>query len=205
MRLDFCSAKDGVKGSLPVRSAEEVINRLCTSTRASKVLQGIIDDKTPTKIRLFLVPFNDAMNSQREYRVFCPPMSDRVAAISQYRWFEASYVKDRADATKTAERVFQGAMSIHGRILQHAGKATFAVQEKLRSEGFVFDILDTEAGNIQLVEINPFGAMSGCGSCLFHWIRDAKVMYGIDKDVEVRIAMSELLEGNVWHAETASS
>jgi hypothetical protein len=23
--------------------------------------------------------------------------------------------------------------------------------------------------------------MSGCGACLFHWIRDAKVLYGLDK------------------------
>ncbi|KAF2833605.1 hypothetical protein CC86DRAFT_442036 [Ophiobolus disseminans] len=32
-----------------------------------------------------------------------------------------------------------------------------------------------------LVEINPFGAMSGCGACLFNWVSDKKMLYGLEK------------------------
>jgi hypothetical protein len=34
---------------------------------------------------------------------------------------------------------------------------------------------------VQLVEINPFGALSGCGACLFNWVMDRKVLYGLEK------------------------
>lgn len=39
--------------------------------------------------------------------------------------------------------------------------------------------------------MNPFGAMSGCGSSLFHWIKDARVLYGFGgaEEVEFRVAM----------------
>ena len=58
----------------------------------------------------------------------------------------------------------------------------------LEKEGFVFDVFDTTS-EMQLVEVNPFGAMSGCGSCLFHWIRDAKTLYGRKEGIEVRLAL----------------
>jgi hypothetical protein len=31
------------------------------------------------------------------------------------------------------------------------------------------------------VEINPFGALSGCGACLFNWVLDGKVLYGLEE------------------------
>jgi hypothetical protein len=41
--------------------------------------------------------------------------------------------------------------------------------------------LHTPDGEVQVIELNPFGAMSGCGSCLFHWVNDAEVLYNINK------------------------
>lgn len=98
--------------------------------------------------------------------------------------------------------VLEGAVKIHGRILEHADSLAASsekegsfVREKWRSEGFAFDALETESGGIQLVEVNPFGAMSGFGSCLFHWLRDARVIYDAEDlysaqhRVELRIAL----------------
>jgi hypothetical protein len=59
----------------------------------------------------------------------------------------------------------------------------------MRSEGFTFDVLAAPVGKLLLVEINPFGAMSGCGSCLYHWIKDARLLYGWEDKVEFRIAL----------------
>jgi hypothetical protein len=42
------------------------------------------------------------------------------------------------------------------------------VTELLLKYGFSFDIALQEDGSVQLVEINPFGALSGCGACLFN-------------------------------------
>jgi hypothetical protein len=88
------------------------------------------------------------------------------------------------------ERVFKGVTQIHALVLTHAENHTNEfVQEKLRTEGFTFDILDASNGDIQLVEVNPFGAMSGCGPSLFHWTRDARVIYGVEEDAEISIAI----------------
>jgi hypothetical protein len=113
-----------------------------------------------------------------------------VAAISQYRWHAAFAVKDPALAALSAERVYRGSIDLHTRILEHAEQLEDgSVAEKLEAEGFTFDVVETTAGEIQLVETNPFGAMSGCGSCLFHWLRDARLLYGLEEKVEVRIAL----------------
>jgi len=49
--------------------------------------------------------------------------------------------------------------------------------------GFSFDILLKGDGGVQLVEINPFGSMSGCGGCLFHCVLDGKALYGLENAV----------------------
>lgn len=62
--------------------------------------------------------------------------------------------------------------------------------EQLADSGFTFDVveaLDSEKG-ARLIELNDFGAMSGCGSCLFQWIKDAPVLYGLQEDVQFRVA-----------------
>ena len=190
LRLDFCSAKDGSLGTRPVTSLDDVLTALYTSKRAVAELRDIIAGSNSRPARLFLLPYNDGMKAAREFRVFCPPVRERVTAISQYRWFEPFYVRDAHEAGPTAERVWKGATRIHKQILEYAERLSSTnVKKKLRSEGFVFDVFETERGEVQLIEINPFGAMSGCGSCLFHWIEDAKVIYGEREEVEVRIAM----------------
>jgi hypothetical protein len=65
----------------------------------------------------------------------------------------------------------------------------------LLQQGFSFDVMfDGESGNIKLIELNSFGARSGCGSCLCHWLRDWNVLYGKHKDggegVEVEFRIS---------------
>ncbi|EOA92154.1 uncharacterized protein SETTUDRAFT_153128 [Exserohilum turcica Et28A] len=46
---------------------------------------------------------------------------------------------------------------------------------------FTFDVALQQDGSVQLVELNPFGATSGCGPCLFNWVRDGKMLYGLDE------------------------
>ena len=190
LRLDFCSTKDGSLGTRPVISLDDLLTALYTSKRAVAELVDILADSHARPARLFLLPYDDRMDPTREFRVFCPPARERITAISQYRWFAPFYVSDALEAGRTAERVWNGATQIHKQILEHAdGLLNSIVKEKLRSEGFVFDVFETERGEVQLIEVNPFGAMSGCGSCLFHWIEDAKVIYGEREEVEVRIAV----------------
>ena len=65
-----------------------------------------------------------------------------------------------------------------------------AMEEVLRNRGFVFDVYEDPSNQeVRLIELNDFGAMSGCGACLFHWIQDARVMYGVSEGIEVRVAV----------------
>lgn len=58
------------------------------------------------------------------------------------------------------------------------------VRDKLKEQGFTFDLVWTEADLCTLVEINSFGVRSPIGSCLFHWIRDKNLLYGKDEKGE---------------------
>ena len=55
------------------------------------------------------------------------------------------------------------------------------ILELLLKHGFSFDVALERHGNVRLVEINSFGALSGCGACLFNWILDSRVLYGLEE------------------------
>lgn len=192
LRFDACSAKDSAARSSVVQSAADIINRACTSLRAAQALEDILNNESDPfqKANIFLVPFNPAMDPSREFRVFCPPLVGRISAISQYNWHKPSTTMSLEDVAKRAEKIYEASRGIYTQITRHSNNLRdVSLVEKMRTEGFTFDVLETPAGEIQLVEINPFGAMSGCGSCLFHWLQDAKVLYGLEERVEVRVAL----------------
>jgi hypothetical protein len=60
-------------------------------------------------------------------------------------------------------------------------------QNLLLEYEFSFDIALQDNGSVQLIEINPSGAVSGSGACLFNWVLDAKMLYALD---ESRIAVT---------------
>ena len=193
VRLDFCSLKDGRLPAIP-RTIEDLIGRIVSSLRACHALEDTLKPGVVDKVRLYLLPFRKDIDPGREYRVFCPPGSGvhQIAAISQYRWHEPWQGGAEGETREqAADRVLEGAKLLHVSIVRHAwaleemGDAS--LWENLQKEGFTFDVFDARP-EVQLVEVNPFGAMSGCGSCLFHWIRDAKTLYGKEEDVEVRLA-----------------
>ncbi|PGH11142.1 hypothetical protein AJ80_07244 [Polytolypa hystricis UAMH7299] len=190
LRLDFCSTKDADGGILPVQSISDVVHRLCTSMRGRRALLDFLDEDEIQKPKLFVIPFDKNMNPSREYRVFCPLPEGRVAAISQYRWTCPFVNGDSTGIDESTQRIFEGGLQMHERIMRHAGRLKdSSALGTMRSEGFTFDVLLPTQGEVQLVESNPFGAMSGCGSCLYHWIRDARLLYGLEEKVEVRIAL----------------
>ncbi|GAD93583.1 hypothetical protein TRV_02338 [Paecilomyces variotii No. 5] len=190
LRVDYCSAKDSEAGHSVVESLDDLIDRLYTSMRAIRAIADILEEDPHEKPKVFLIPFNTAMDRSRECRVFCPPHKNRVSAISQYRWTEPFTFRDAEPAQQEAQDIYSAACVIHSQILEHAERKTdVETRKSIQDDGFTFDVLKPASGDIQLVEINPFGAMSGCGSCLFQWIRDAKLLYGLKEQVELRFAV----------------
>jgi hypothetical protein len=54
----------------------------------------------------------------------------------------------------------------------------------------VFDVyVHAGIGEVQLLELNPFGIASGCGSCLFNWVTDAETLYRNKEEIEIRLSI----------------
>lgn len=142
------------------------------------------------------------MDTEKEFRVFCAPPDGRITGVSQYKWHAASVFT----LTRTAEEVdalmrliMDQIRGIHHQILGEAKKGEGGEMDKLLlKQGFSFDVMfEEEAGRCMLIELNSFGARSGCGSCLFHWLRDEAVLYGTGADVaevEFRISASTMVK-----------
>jgi hypothetical protein len=75
--------------------------------------------------------------------------------------------------------------------LKNMSSSTDGMGELMLKQGFSFDIIfDEAAQRCALIELNVFGARSGCGACLFHWLRDMNVLYGrTGKGIEFRISV----------------
>ncbi|MCJ1395825.1 hypothetical protein MMC18_008711 [Xylographa bjoerkii] len=182
LRLEGVSPKDGVGGMRPKHTLMEILLTLTTSLRASTAIKYQLDNQQP--IRLYLIPFNKSMETSREFRIFCPP-GGHIAAISQYKWFRGTTWTD-----EEIKHIGDGAQQLHHLIMGQDN----AARDEIRKTGFVFDMLYTAGYShmFQLVELNHFGALTGCGSCLFHWIRDREILYAANGGDVISFAVSRV-------------
>jgi hypothetical protein len=193
LRLDACSPKDGahlVPGKIALHSVEETILRLVTSTRARNSLFNSLKDRSES-FDLFFMPFDSRMRSDKEYRVYCPPDGSRIGAVSQYQWHKPWEIA--SDDTDTRDSmtalIMDGITQIHSLILADL-KDDNPTDRLLRAQGFSFDVFfDKDSGTCELVELNVFGVRSGCGSCLFQWVKDRDQLYGLTGKVEFRVTL----------------
>lgn len=207
IRLDQMSPKDSPFGGRePSNTFEDVVKKICTSMRAWNCLQSERADAEredrEMRIELILNPWSEGMDPRTEFRVFVPPPKAtgveeevgqlRVSAVSQYRWpFPFSRPFDFL-LEQAAEMVCSGANEVLERIkLFMEREMSHDIRGLLVKYGFSFDVALQEDGSVELVEVNPFGALSGCGACLFHWVRDGRVLYGLEEDVEFVVTLEE--------------
>ena len=196
MRLNACSAKDGVKDTdrrtAALHSVKSLLLRLLTSTRANNAIEECVKNAEP--LELFLLPYDRYFHPKNEYRVFCRPGDLKITAISQYRWHQPWRLADwpKVIQTPQVQGVLKGARDLRRQILatlnDEAGPWTGTKEKQIFvKQGFTFDLLytakrDKQDGKVgfacELVELNVFGARSNCGACLFNWVRDWKILYG---------------------------
>lgn len=213
VRLDACSTKDSAQhdAKAPVRSAREVVRAVAGSMRVAGALGRWLEATAAgvggRAVALCVVPWDARMDSGNEFRVFVPPPAGglddddgelRISAISQYRWCEPLRLQEGLGMDVVVGMVEEGAERLLREISEAAGwlewrdKEGKGMLEVLKERGFVFDVAvmpQNDGGHaVQLVELNPFGATTGCGSVLFHWINDARVLYGLDRR-EFRVAL----------------
>jgi len=181
VRLDTCSLKDSIIGEGPVKNTRDLWMRLASSAHGMAGIRDLRKQELSTPIVMYLFPWQDNMRTELKYRVYCPPPTGKIAAIFQYKWHARWFY---ADAKEKYAGLVHKRNALHDKIMAH-----LAMTELLKSRGFVFDVVENpDTQEVKLIELNDFGAMSGCGPCLFHWIRNARVMYGVDEGVKVRVA-----------------
>ncbi|KAH0441244.1 hypothetical protein CcaCcLH18_02154 [Colletotrichum camelliae] len=193
VRLDACSPKDGahkVPGKLSLHSVDEIILRLVTSGRCRTALEDCLAGMKT--VDLFFLPFDPRMASEREYRVFCRTGDCRITGISQYRWHQPWRFATSPEGEQNAiiHRICQQAEHLRGQILADL-KSEDEHDRMMMAQGMSFDLLyDEDTWRVELVELNPFAIRSPCGSCLFQWIRDRKVLYDENekKTIEFRVS-----------------
>ncbi|OAK95956.1 hypothetical protein IQ06DRAFT_309533 [Phaeosphaeriaceae sp. SRC1lsM3a] len=141
------------------------------------------------------------MDAATEFRVFVPPPAAargisephtddlKVSGISQYKWHTVLILPFDGSVPWIADRVFQGARQMLASIAEYiSAEMEPDIGRLLLRYGFSFDIALQEDGSVQLVEINPFGAMSGYGACLFSWVVDGRMLSGLEES-EVAIVL----------------
>ncbi|KAF7558561.1 hypothetical protein G7046_g5593 [Stylonectria norvegica] len=196
VRVEGCSPKD-VNTSVPDRMslhcAADIILRLTLSRRARNEMIKALEFDGST-IDLTFLPFDDRMETQPEHRVFCSPKQGAITAVSQYCWnlpWEFSHL-ELSQRTLKMDEIGFAIKSLHQDILAELNPMD-EQDSLLKRQGFSFDVCyNEEEKRAELVELNAFGARSGCGSCLFHWIEDFDLLYGIGepaREVEFRIAI----------------
>ncbi|OTA65988.1 hypothetical protein K449DRAFT_420672 [Hypoxylon sp. EC38] len=205
IRLDACSAKDSIQtasGNASLHSAEDVVLQLVTSQRARNALLNVLQpskkksafdlERTGLEpFELFFLPFNRHMQTQREYRVFCPPIwhlasststpisHTHISAISQYQWHKPWLFTNKTEdeGEKIAKKIAIGCQKILDEIIREVDLRNL-MDNGLFWQGFTFDVcFDEERNTFELVELNVFGCRSACGSCLFHWKDDQLALY----------------------------
>lgn len=87
------------------------------------------------------------------------------------------------------EEVKKGALAYHREILVGLDLGSGDEMDRLLlKQGFTFDVMfDEGSGKCKLIELNSFDARSGCVSCLFHWLRDWDLLYGVQKGTKAEV------------------
>lgn len=197
VRLDTCSLKDALVGNGYIKDVQDLWTRLATSARGMSGIRSLRDSDMSMPVYVYLFPWREGMRTELEYRVYCPPLlaggigprksaEAKISAISQYNWHTPWYHSSANNEHQNiAQRLLKSCQVLHKEIMAHP-----AMTEQVKSRGFVFDVIeDPRTQDVQLIELNAFGAMTGCGACLFHWVRDAKLLYGLEEKVEVRVTI----------------
>jgi hypothetical protein len=208
IRLDQMSPKDSpFGGNLPSSTFEDVIMKICSSMRAYGCLQHAKEDADKgdqrAVMQLILNPWNADMDPAREFRIFVPPPAAhginephlydfKISGISQYRWHCVFEPPFGLTVKEVAEKVCEGARSVLADLIDFTTARLGAdTRNMLLKYGFSFDVALQQDGSVQLVEINPFGAMSGCGACLFNWVLDGITLYGLEEEVTFVVTLED--------------
>ena len=131
IRLDACSLKDAAyeigpgavdRGSQPLTKVKQLAHRLASSARGITSVNDL--SRLGGDVKVFLLPWDESVKIEYEYRVFCPPPQQRkeeegfrISAVSQYRWHKLYYITSPTERRESVtKKVFKGITRILRRL-----------------------------------------------------------------------------------------
>jgi hypothetical protein len=133
--------------------------------------------------------------------ITAPNINDlKISGISQYGRHQPLQIPSGCTVQWAVDRATEGAQRFLADIVPQMGSMMETdTQNLLLEHEFSFDIALQDNGSVQLKEINPFGAMSGCGACVFNWVLDARMLYARDESrVAVTLEVPDKDAEQVW-------
>jgi len=153
VKLSGTSGKNEMK-PLPILSSDDLENYLCGGN--SILVQREFQVETKDTFIVF-VPWAD-IDPRNEFRVFC--RNNKIICASQ----------------QFTSRNFQYAQQEISNFLEAFSAMCL---QKIPYYEFTLDVYYSSAFHgMHLIEINPYGGHSGCGSSLFEWERDIAIFEG---------------------------
>lgn len=180
VRFDTCSPKDGI-GTLPIRSAKQMMDMIITSKRSRTALQG-------GYTTLYFVRFDPTWDPSRELRVFIH--NRQITAISQYSPYQLSSFSTWTDSelTSLTHNMVQYLTPIISRVCEHIGTDNIVCDILVRgTDNIVGDILVRDTNAFHIIEFNSFGYWLASGGVLFHWLTEQDKLYNQAHTIHFKI------------------
>lgn len=151
VRLSSTSGKN-IKSVRPFNNIDDIITHI-----TSHKLFVEQEYKREKDSCLILIPWNDDIDDRFEFRIFV--VDGKLTGASQQN-------------VRKLYHYTSGELEM----IEHAlNNISFLNQTSYKT--YVADVYCLD-GVCKLIELNPFGAHSGAGSSLFHWITDYEVLHG---------------------------
>lgn len=183
VRTSHCSPKDADGVNLqPVNNMREALVKLVSSKRTIQALLSLfyqlIQDANFWDNQLYFFPYYTKLDRLSEWR--CYVKEGHIVAISQSRFYQPSH----AGITDSMLR----------RLASQSRRLWSCIALDLNFKSCILDVyakvLNPEF-EVNLIEINPWGAHSGSGSLLFHWLDDAGILNPEQHDGTTAIRLVE--------------
>lgn len=131
-------------------------------------------------VGLYLLPYCEHFDCDKEFRVFVN--NSVVTAVSQYNEAEDCGWGKFADTDLL--KIVDDTTALLDKLLKQA-----VTQDLTLPTCFTFDVFchaDQDSA-VELIELNSFGAQLAAGSCLFDWVIEYVLLYGLSNMLEVRV------------------
>jgi len=170
IRTENVSLKEGKHGVGPYKDFKSIIESIVTCRLGHSPLK-----EETTSIPLYLIKFQNNLNSIREFRVFVN--KNKITAISQQSLYDINNILESLQEKEKNDLINKWINIIKS---YHEKEI---IKKITHIDSYVMDFAILDDGSPYFIELNSFGKEYASGSALFSWIDDYNILYGLCGDV----------------------